>query len=609
MYIDISKLNKVSSNNIDAVVAVDKDGEIIKAALDNYVTEDKLQEELENIEIGDINLSNYYTKEEINDIVNNIDNSDKPYVIITTVSKNNLTLKVETGDLDGVINAIINRTPFTAYFYNKDVLYGLENCFYEIEYITLHTQHLIVMYYHCENNTHHTTVGVKLKYDSTNKNYYLDSLTRDTHLYATAAQVIDKQDKLVSGENIKTINGNSILGSGDITITGSGDIDLSNYYTKEEINNNYQPKGDYLTSIPSEYVTETELSDKGYITNNALNGYATETYVANGYVSQPYFQNTLTRIEDSFVTDNDLLNKGYITETELNDAIEGLGGSDIPYVVIDYAGGVGQVIAGDLNSVLNSAKNKESFLAYFYNTSSNLGNYYTLYPFTAVQATDFGASLSFHYEESSTQHKTVSISCSFNSSTSNYKIENVSINTHNYLTSIPSEYITETELNNKGYLTSIPTDYATKQWVENNFATDGDVNDEIGKLESSLQAEINSKQPKGDYLTSIPSEYVTETELNDRGYATKSEIPTVPTKTSELTNDSGFLTSVPSEYITESELNDKGYLTSVPTEYITETELNDKGYITNSALSGYATETYVNNQIGDINTILEQIIG
>ena len=41
--------------------------------------------------------------------------------------------------------------------------------------------------------------------------------------------------------------------------------------------------------------------------------------------------------------------------------------------------------------------------------------------------------------------------------------------------------------------------------------------------------------------------------------ATKSELPT---KISQLTNDSGFLTGVPSEYVTETELNAKGYLTS-----------------------------------------------
>ena len=43
-----------------------------------------------------------------------------------------------------------------------------------------------------------------------------------------------KQDILVSGQNIKTINGQDILGSGDITISG-GDIDTSNFATKQEL--------------------------------------------------------------------------------------------------------------------------------------------------------------------------------------------------------------------------------------------------------------------------------------------------------------------------------------------------------------------------------------
>lgn len=40
-----------------------------------------------------------------------------------------------------------------------------------------------------------------------------------------------KQDKLVSGENIKTFNGESILGSGDITISGGSSEDIR-YFTK-----------------------------------------------------------------------------------------------------------------------------------------------------------------------------------------------------------------------------------------------------------------------------------------------------------------------------------------------------------------------------------------
>lgn len=44
-------------------------------------------------------------------------------------------------------------------------------------------------------------------------------------------------------------------------------------------------------------------------------------------------------------------------------------------------------------------------------------------------------------------------------------------------------------------------------------------------------------------------------------YALKTDVPTVPTKTSELANDVGFITTIPKEYITETELDAKGYLT------------------------------------------------
>ena len=42
-----------------------------------------------------------------------------------------------------------------------------------------------------------------------------------------------KQDTLVSGTNIKSINGTSVLGSGDIVISGSGVslTDHTTYYT------------------------------------------------------------------------------------------------------------------------------------------------------------------------------------------------------------------------------------------------------------------------------------------------------------------------------------------------------------------------------------------
>ena len=84
-------------------------------------------------------------------------------------------------------------------------------------------------------------------------------------------------------------------------------------------------------------------------------------------------------------------------------------------------------------------------------------------------------------------------------------------------------------------------------------------------------------------------------------YADLTGQPTIPTKTSQLTNDSNFLTSVPSEYVTETELNAKGYLTSVPSEYVTETELNAKGYLTqHQDLSSYAKNSDIPTKVSSL---------
>ena len=93
--------------------------------------------------------------------------------------------------------------------------------------------------------------------------------------------------------------------------------------------------------------------------------------------------------------------------------------------------------------------------------------------------------------------------------------------------------------------------------------------------------------------TKIPSK--TSELTNDSGfltqhqdlsaYAKKTDIPSVPTKTSQLTNDRGFLTEVPSEYVTETELQSKGYAKQTDVDNLSKD------------LSGYALKEEIPNTL------------
>ena len=58
-----------------------------------------------------------------------------------------------------------------------------------------------------------------------------------------------------------------------------------------------------------------------------------------------------------------------------------------------------------------------------------------------------------------------------------------------------------------------------------------------------------------------------------------------------------------------SDLERKGYITSIPQEYVTETELNSKGYLTeHQSLEEYYTKTEVDSKLGNIDTLLTEIL-
>lgn len=68
----------------------------------------------------------------------------------------------------------------------------------------------------------------------------------------------------------------------------------------------------------------------------------------------------------------------------------------------------------------------------------------------------------------------------------------------------------------------------------------GFVAEEIAKVNANF-SEIESDYAKQTDIPDVPTK--TSDLTNDSGFITSSAIPTVPTKTSQLTNDSGFITS------------------------------------------------------------------
>lgn len=132
------------------------------------------------------------------------------------------------------------------------------------------------------------------------------------------------------------------------------------------------------------------------------------------------------------------------------------------------------------------------------------------------------------------------------------------------------------------------------------------------------------------FITEVPSNYVTTTMLSDTldDYALVNDLPTA---VSELTNDSGYttqtwvenqgyaksanlatvattgnyndLTNKPTLF--SGDYNDLANKPSIPTA--TSDLTNDSGFITSSALSGLATETYVNNAVDGLDQTLATV--
>lgn len=278
--------------------------------------------------------------------------------------------------------------------------------------------------------------------------------------YATIEQLNSKQDILVSGTNIKTVNGASLLGEGNIQIeTPEGGIsdapqdgktygrknaawseivlpDVSDMLTKTEAVSTYQPIGDYVT-------------------NDALNG--------KGYQTSSDVEAKIAAVIDSAPETLDTLN-------ELAAAL-----GDDPNFATTISTQIGQKLD---TATYNSEKST-------FATKTEIPNISNL-----ATKTELSEGLAGKANTS---------------------------DLNNYLTTdnAQSTYATKSELGAKLDVETYNSDKAT-------FALKSELPDTSSFITKATADE--TYQPKGEYLTSIPEEYVTDTELNGKGYATTEQL-------------------------------------------------------------------------------------
>lgn len=395
-----------------------------------------------------------------------------------------------------------------------------------------------------------------------NDSQYQTKANLDTALATKAdkSSLASKQDKLVSGTNIKTINNQSLLGSGNISIESGTSITVDsalsttseNPVQNKVITNTLQTKAN-ASDIPTK-VSQLENDSK----------FATQTAVATGLATKAD-KDSLTSLEGSVST----------LETTVKNQDKS---------IIANA----QAIQGKQDKLVSGTNIKTV------NNQSLLGS--------GNISIEGGGS-------------TVVVDDAL-SDTSENPVQNKVITTK--VTSI------ETSLGSKANASDIPTKVSQ---LENDSQYQTKANLDTALADYAKTSDVNSKNALQD--TAIQNNADAIATINQT-LATKADTSAIPTKTSELTNDSGFVTAteVSTNYATKTELASKANTEDIPTK--TSQLENDSTYQTkanlDTALESKASQTdldslsstvttqgqtitSIQTEIGNINTQLTEING
>ena len=381
----------------------------------------------------------------------------------------------------------------------------------------------------------------------------ISTLTSSVNTLETNIQT--KQDTLVSGTNIKTINNESILGEGNIEVKGEEHVSL----TLAE-----------WEALPY----DEQMADKVYLIKDAENVYVTPEQVQEVQNSV----NTLSgRVETTETEINNIKNAGYATQTWVSGQgylteHQSLAG----YATQTWVSGQGyltehQSLAGYATE--NYVNNKISEL--------NIDDYLKIadLPDYSVKFNEIDSSIS---DVSTKVNNSLSLISDLNTRVTNNSLKNV--DQDSYIRTINSSV---NAIENAGY--------ATQTWVSGQgYLNTAD--------KTELEGKINSKQDAGDYALKSEIPDVT-------GFATKTE---VSAKQDTLVSGTNIKTINGEDILGEGniiiQVSDHVNITLAEWEALSpEQKLADIVYFITDAENEYATTAYVDEKIGNINTILESI--
>lgn len=376
----------------------------------------------------------------------------------------------------------------------------------------------------------------------------------------------------VNGETgdiiLKTINGKNLVGEGNIVIQGGegGDVDLTNYYTKEEtyskdeVNDLLENSGGGVVTETDPIFTSWKDDDSIVIGKNAVNGMTNFGILMEKNNVVVIGNSAKVQVDNGVAIGNGA--------TVLNGAIGG--------VAIGTNASVDAAYTTNINNVLKGDASKNAYIR-----DSN-GNYTKILDLINNAG---GGSEPEQYVKTVTTDNVGSIFINNNDGTSD-RIVFPLINGQNIV-------------NNGGNIETDLSDYYTKGEVYNK----NEVNELIDEVNAG-DVDLTNYYTKQEVDDKIPSlnGYATEQWVEDKNYLTEHQSLEDYAKKTDIPDVSEFIKEIPSEYITEEELNGKGYLTSIPDTYVTDGELS-------TAISDKVSQTALNEAIEGVENKIPSLDG